>query len=554
MNVIHRQIIKLVALVGSLAFATGVVSAADPLASWNEGPAKQSIVAFVEKVTKPGSADFVPAAERIAVFDNDGTLWSEQPVPVQFYFIMDRVKALSAAHPEWQTTEPFASILKGDPKSAIEGGEHGLMELFMATHTGMTSDEFAQLVKDWIATAKHPVTGKRFVDMTYQPMLEVLAYLRANGFKNFIVSGGGIEFMRPWTEAAYGIPPEQVIGSSMTTKFELRDGKAVLVRLPQLNFNDDKAGKPVGINQHIGRRPIAAFGNSVGDQQMLEYTQSGSGARFELLVLHDDAAREFPYGPARGLPNVKLGYFTPALDEQAKKSGWTVVSMKKDWKTVFPAPVPNVAATDVTAIDILLEPDATMLQKSAANNARLLKVYPQGFALDDTHRPHITLLQTFVRSADLEKIYVVTEKIMGRAKVNAMKLQAFKYYYAPAGALGVAGISAKPTAEILKLQADIIAAMQPFMVKTGPIGAFTAGHGDAATDAALINYVSTFVPKMSGKDNFNPHVSTGTAPKEYLEKMNAESFEPFIFSPAGAAIYQLGPFGSAAKKLKAWDF
>ena len=271
------------------------------------------------------------------MFDNDGTLWSEQPVPVQFYFVADRVKALAPQHPEWKDKEPFASLLRGDVKAALEGGDHGLMELFMATHTGMTTDEFAQIVKDWIATAKHPTTGKRFLDMTYQPMLEVLAYLRANGFKNFIVSGGGIEFMRPWTEAAYGIPPEQVIGSSMKTKFELRDGKPVLVRLPQLNFNDDKGDKPVGINQHIGRRPIAAFGNSVGDQQMLEYTQGGSGARFELLVLHDDAAREFAYGPARGLPDVKYGFFTPALEDHAKKDGWTVVSMKDDWKTVFPA-------------------------------------------------------------------------------------------------------------------------------------------------------------------------------------------------------------------------
>jgi phosphoglycolate phosphatase-like HAD superfamily hydrolase len=298
-----------------------VTFAADPLPSWNDGPAKQSIIAFVEKVTTPDSPDFVPVPERIAVYDNDGTLWSEQPVPVQFYFVADRVKALAPQHPEWKTTEPFASLLWGDVKAALENsGDHGLMELFMATHTGMTTDEFAQQVKDWITTAKHPTTGKRFLDMTYQPMLEVLAYLRANGFKNFIVSGGGIEFMRVWTEAAYGIPPEQVIGSSMKTKFELRDGKAVLVRLPALNFNDDKADKPVGINQHIGRRPIAAFGNSVGDQQMLEYTHSGSGARFELLVLHDDAAREFAYGPARGLPDVKYGYFTPALEDHAKKT------------------------------------------------------------------------------------------------------------------------------------------------------------------------------------------------------------------------------------------
>ena len=220
-------------------------------------------------------------------------------------------------------------------KGALEGGDHGLMELFMATHTGMTTDEFAQTVTDWIATAKHPETGKRFLDMTYQPMLEVLAYMKANGFKNFIVSGGGIEFMRVWTEAAYGIPPEQVVGSSIKAKFEMRDGKPVLVRLPELNFNDDKDDKPVGINQHIGRRPIAAFGNSRGDKEMLEYTQGGSGARFMLLVFHDDAAREYAYGPAKGLPDVKLGAFPQILYDQAKRDGWTVVSMKDDWKRVF---------------------------------------------------------------------------------------------------------------------------------------------------------------------------------------------------------------------------
>ena len=523
-----RSIIAVLAItLASFTFAR----AADPLPSWNDGPAKQSIITFVEKVTTPGSPDFVPVPERIAVFDNDGTLWSEQPVPVQFYFVADRVKALAPQHPEWKHKEPFASILKGDVKAALEGGDHGLMELFMATHTGMTTDEFAQLVTDWIATAKNPVTGKHFLDMTYQPMLEVLAYLRANGFKNFIVSGGGIEFMRPWAEATYGVPPEQVIGSSMKTKFEMRDGQPVLVRLPQLNFNDDKADKPVGINQHIGRRPIAAFGNSVGDQQMLEYTQGGSGPRFELLVLHDDAAREFAYGPARGLPDVKYGFFTPALEDHAKKDGWTVVSMKDDWKQVFPT-----AQSEITAIDILLEPDATMLQKCEANNARLLGVFPKGFALDATHTPHITMLQCFVRTTDLDQLYAAEEKLLAAANISALKLEAFKYYYAPAGATGVAGICAKPTPEILKLEADVIATAKPFMQATGPIGAFTAPHDNPAIDAALIGYVATFVPKMSG-ENYNPHVSTGVAPTAYLDQMLAEPFENFTFSPAGAAVY-----------------
>jgi phosphoserine phosphatase len=531
-----------------LFFTATITRAADLLPSWNDGKAKQSITAFVEKITQPGSPDFVPVPERIATFDNDGTLWGEQPVPVQLYFALDRVKALSAQHPEWKSKEPFASLLKGDVKTALAGGDHAILELFMATHTGNTTEEFEQIVKDWIATAKHPKTGKRFVDMTYQPMLEVLAYLRANGFKTYIVSGGGIEFMRPWTEQVYGIPPEQVIGSSVKTKFEMRDGKPVLVRLPELNFNDDKGDKPVGINQHIGRRPIAAFGNSRGDKEMLEYAQGGRGARFELLVLHDDAAREFAYGPARGLPDVKLGAFPPALDEQAKQAGWTVVSMKSDWKQVYP-----IAQNPVTAIDILLEPDATMLRHAEANNARLLKVNPQGFALDAAHRPHITLIQRFVRTADLEQVYAAAHKVFARANVNAMKLEAFKFYYAPAGAgLGVAGISAKLTPEILKLQADIVAAVQAFVVDTGSIGAFTAPHDDPANDAAIIEYVSSFVPTYSG-EHFNPHVSTGVASREYLDKMLAEPFEPFTFSPAGAAVYQLGPFGTAAKKLKEWD-
>ena len=535
----------LAALAVAMTSFGGVACAQDALPSWNDGPAKRSIIAFVEKVTKPGSPDFVPIPERIATFDNDGTLWSEQPVPVQFYFVADRVKALAPQRPEWKHKEPFASLLKGDLKAALEGGDRGLMELFVATHTGMTTDEFAQIVTDWIATAKHPQTGKRFLDMTYQPMLEVLAYLRANGFKNFIVSGGGIEFMRPWAEKAYGIPPEQVIGSSMKTKFELSGGKTVLVRLPALNFNDDKADKPVGINQHIGRRPIAAFGNSVGDQQMLEYaTQGGSGARFGLLVLHDDVSREFAYGPARGLPDVKYGYFTSALQELAKKNGWTVVSMKDDWKQVFP-----VVQDTVTAIDILLRPDATMLRHTAADNASLLKAYPKGFALDASHSPHITMLQCFVRTADLDKVYAAVGKVLADANVNAMKLDATKRYYLPAGELGIAGIVAKPTADLLKLQADIIAAVAPFTAATGPIGAFTAGHENPAVDAMMIDYVSAFVQKAAG-EKFNPHVSTGTAPRADLDKLLAEPFTPFTFSPAGVAVYQLGPYGTAAKKLK----
>jgi hypothetical protein len=531
----------------ALLLLTNAAFAADPLPSWDDGLTKQGIISFVDKVTKEGSPTFVPPAERIATFDNDGTLWCEQPLPVQLYFALDRVKALAPQHPEWKTKEPFASLLKGDLKRALAGGDRALLEIVMATHAGMTTVEFEQIVKDWISTAKHPKTGKLYTEMVYQPMIELLAYLRANGFKNYIVSGGGIEFMRPWTEKVYGIPPEQVVGSSIKTKFEMRDGKPVLVRLPELNFNDDKGGKPVGINQHIGRRPIAAFGNSAGDQQMLEYTQGGSGARFMLLVLHDDAAREYAYGPAKGLPDVKLGAFTQAVYDEAQKEGWTVVSMKDDWKQVFP-----FEQNPVTAIDILLEPDATMLQHAEAVNARLLKVYPKGFALDATHRPHITVIQRFVRTADLDKVYAAAGQVLARANVTVMKLEAFKYYYIPSKDIGLSGIVAKPTPELLKLQADLIAAVTPFTVETGTSAAFVTTPDDPVIDPLLIQYVSAFVPKASG-EHFNPHVTTGVALREYLDKMLAEPFESFTFSPAGAAVYQLGQFGTASKKLKEWD-
>ena len=314
-----------------LAFTATFARAQDPLPAWNDGPAKQAITEFVAKVTKPGSPDFVPVPERIATFDNDGTLWCEQPLYFQLFFALDRVKALAPQHPEWKDKEPFASLLKGDLKAALAGGEHAIGEIVMATHAGMSTEEFEKIVKDWIATAKHPKFKQPFTACVYQPMVELLAYLRANGFKTFIVSGGGIEFMRPWTEAVYGIPPEQVVGSSIKTQYEMKDGKPVLMRLPAVDFIDDKAGKPVGINSHIGRRPFLAFGNSTGDQQMLEYTQGGPGARLIGLVHHDDAEREFAYGP-----DSKIGTFSDALMAEAKERKWNVISMKDDWKTIFP--------------------------------------------------------------------------------------------------------------------------------------------------------------------------------------------------------------------------
>jgi phosphoglycolate phosphatase-like HAD superfamily hydrolase len=304
--------------------------AADPLASWNDTAPKKAIISFVERVTRESSPDFVPVPERIVVFDNDGTLWAEQPMYFQLLFVMDRVKALAPQHPEWNEKEPFSSVLKRDMKGLAASGDKGLMELVAATHAGMTTEEFTKIVSDWIATAKHPKSGKRYTEMVYQPMLELLTYLRANGFKTFIVSGGGIDFIRPWSEKVYGIPPEQVVGSSVKLRFELRDSKPVLLKLPEVGLIDDKECKPIGIETHIGRRPIAAFGNSDGDLQMLQWTTAGEGQRLALIVHHDDAQREWAYDR-----DSRVGKLDKAWDE-ARIKGWTVVSMKDDWNTIFP--------------------------------------------------------------------------------------------------------------------------------------------------------------------------------------------------------------------------
>lgn len=317
----------------ALVFVTPTTSAqaADPLPSWNDTAPKRAIIAFVKKVTMPGSPDYVPPAERIAVFDNDGTLWSEQPVYFQLFFAIDRVKKLAEAHPEWKTRQPFQAVLEGDMKALAKSDKKGLVELIMATHAGMTTDEFADIVSDWIKTAKHPALNRPYTSLVFQPMLELLTYLREKFFETYIVSGGGIGFMRPWTEAVYGIPPEQVVGSSLVTKFEMRDGKPVIVREPKMNFIDDKEGKPVAINLHIGRRPIFAFGNSDGDLQMLQWTTlAGEGKRFAGIVHHTDAGREFAYDR-----DSHIGRLDQALDE-AGKNGWTVVDMQRDWKQIYP--------------------------------------------------------------------------------------------------------------------------------------------------------------------------------------------------------------------------
>jgi phosphoserine phosphatase len=319
-----------IAVGSALLAALPATAQTDPLPAWNEGAAKQAIVKFVEDATREGGTGFVPAAERIAVFDNDGTLWSEQPVYFQMAFAIDQVKLMAPMHPEWTTEEPFKSLIAGDVKGALAQGEKAILQMMAVTHTGMTTDEFSHTVAQWAATAKHPRSGRLYTEMVFQPMLEVLTYLRANGFKTYIVSGGGIEFMRPWVERVYGIPPEQVVGSSGVTKFDLRSTGPVLLKEAKVEFIDDGPGKPVGINRFIGRRPVLAFGNSDGDQQMLQWTAGGSRRRFIGIVHHTDAKREWAYDRQS-----QIGKLDKALDE-AKAKGWTVVDMQKDWKRIYP--------------------------------------------------------------------------------------------------------------------------------------------------------------------------------------------------------------------------
>ena len=315
---------------GLLLSVACLAHASDVLPSWNDTASKRSIVEFVQQVTTPDSKSFVLPKDRIAVFDNDGTLWSEQPVYVQIAFLVDRIKAMAPQHPEWSATQPFKAVLEDDMDALLHSGAEGLLQLVAATHAGMTSEEYQQVVRDWLATAEHPRTNRPYTEMVYQPMLELLQYLRANGFKTYIVSGGGVEFMRAWAEDVYGIAPEQVIGSSLKSKLEIRDGVPVVIRLPEIGFVDDKDGKPLAIDRHIGKRPVMAFGNSDGDLQMLQWTSAGIGPRFGLIVHHTDGEREAAYDR-----DSKIGRLDQAL-ALAPEMGWTVVDMKNDWKVVFP--------------------------------------------------------------------------------------------------------------------------------------------------------------------------------------------------------------------------
>jgi phosphoserine phosphatase len=324
-------------LAAALAFTAVIARAADPLPSWNDGPAKQAIVEFVKATTSQGSPQFVPAEARIATFDQDGTLWVEHPMYTQVTYCLERVPALVEKKPELKNREPFKTVLSGNREAMAKLSQDDLMKILAATLTGMSVDDFNAEAKKWIGEAKDPRWKRPYTELTYQPMQEVLRYLRANGFKTYIVTGGGQDFVRVYAEQTYGIPPEQVVGTAGGTKYGYdKSGKPFLTKEPKLLLNDNNAGKPEGIHLMIGRRPSVAFGNSTGDRQMLEYTKAGDGARLAMLVLHDDAEREYAYGPAQGLPDTKVGTFTQALYDEAKKDGWTVISMKNDWKVIFP--------------------------------------------------------------------------------------------------------------------------------------------------------------------------------------------------------------------------
>jgi hypothetical protein len=515
------------------------VTSGSYLPSWNDGPAKAAILEFVGRVTTPDGADYAPPSERIAVFDNDGTLWCEQPLQPQVFFLIDRVKRLAAQDPGLKDRQPFRALLDLDLNTLLGLGKQALLELAFATHAGMSQEAFDEIAGPWLAAARHPRLSRRFQDCAYQPQLELLDLLRANAFKVFIVTGGGGDFVRAISEEAYGVPPEQVIGSSMKTRFEMLDGRAHLMKLSQLDrFNDGEA-KPQSIGLHIGRRPLLAFGNSDGDLPMLLHVKSGAGARIALLLHHDDQEREFAYDR-----DFRLSPLAEALDK-AGAYGLTVVSMKRDWNTIFTHASREVPMTDAIAIDVLLEPDTVLVEHAKAVNAELRQNYPQGFALDPAHAPHITLVQRYVRSSDLD---AVTAAVTGAVQASLpLHLQADGYSHIAGGGIGLLNYRIKHSDDLSDLEARVVAAVQPFAISGGAAEAF-AHAADEQINEETIKYVEAFVPAASG-DKYDPHVTLGVAKLDYAQDLEAEPFRPFGFDGLNVAIYQLGNFGTAQKRL-----
>jgi hypothetical protein len=514
------------------------LAAPDPLPSWNEGASKRAITEFVKNSTDSTSNRFIPVPDRIACFDNDGTLWTEMPLPFQLYFMIDRIKALAPQHPEWKDQQPYKGLLEGDLRSALAGGNKALLDLMIPVFSGLTADEFDKTVKDWMATATHPKTGKHYNEMVYQPMLELLNYLRANGYKTFIVSGGDISFMRVWVEQAYGIPPYQVIGSSFKSKYDTSLAVPAIVKLPEFNFNDDKLGKPVGIFEHIGKRPVFTAGNSDGDYGMLQYTSTSSGQRFGMIVHHTDSAREYAYDRQSSLAKLSKG-----LDDAAKYH-WAVVDMKKDWNKIYPA-----VQSDIIAIDILLDPGKTMLDSAKAYNKLMQQNYSGtgSYSLDELHRPHITVLQCFVKSTELDKVYAAVGKVVQSEQITNQEITTSGFYYFPYKGLGLAGITVTPSSKLLSFQAKIIEALTPYIV-VGTDAAFVQNTNGSAIAAGSSDYVNRFIPDHSGP-KYNPHVTIGLAHEDFLKTLIAAPYHPFKFTCPSVSIFHLGDFGTARTKL-----
>ena len=534
---------------GALLAALGTQARAetDPLPSWNDGLAKQAIVAFVKETTDLANPKFVPTAERIAVFDNDGTLWPENPMPFQLAYAVDTLKQMAAQKPELNQDPMVQAALAGDFAKLLEGPHHdGLLHIIALTHAGMTTEEFEADVENWLATARHPRYGKPYDQLTYQPMQEVLSYLRANGFKTFIVSGGGADFMRVWSERVYGIPPEQIVGSAGRATYELKPSGPVLVKTLDYLFVDDKDGKPVGIHEFIGRRPIAAFGNSDGDKAMLEYTTIGNPRpSLGMIIHHTDAEREYAYD-AHPKSSGKL---VEALQD-APQRGWIVVDMKSDWKRVFALEPngPSGVEDRLIAIDVLLQPDGKMLEEAANWNAQMREQSPEGFALDEQHAPHITLVQRFIAESDLGSVLAAVDRVKSAFDIANMQMTATGLYDIPSGKIGVAGIVIEPSDELLALQEAVIEAVNPFARTGGDASAFVPDATGTPFDPLLFKYVDTFVPNQTGK-KFNPHVTIGIAPLGWLEDLEKQPFSTFTFGAKGIATYRLGNFGTASKLL-----